>query len=184
MKDTTIIVAVITAGASIITACIVRYLENRAKLEQALREKKIPVYERVIKLTREMIINDKVKPPNELFDILNEVATWSSANVFNTFTRLHGVIQGTSPLRNYDTVKNRHFFRNRDFNQATLSFFLFSKLLSEIRIDLGHKDITVKFVSDRNRVIEYDIYNEMSASYFGKDFMGKIQQCAEPDREN
>lgn len=123
-----IIAGSVTVIVSIVSLIISKYYERRDKIQQEIRQKKIPVYEELIAFLTTMLFAEKMDEtkPTEVeiikffANFTNKIIVWGSDEVLKAYQtmRFHS-LQGKNPL---DVL------------------FLYEKLLLEIRKDLGHKN--------------------------------------------
>lgn len=132
-----IAVAIITAGATIFVATIsavsARKAEKLQANEQLIREKKTPIYEKIVK-----ILFDTMKPENrekstqiasKLREHNSDIVIWGTDDVILSWIKFREASDPTS----------KHV--QEDKKEVLL---VFEQLLYEIRKDLGHSNLKLK----------------------------------------
>jgi hypothetical protein len=143
-----IIAGSVTVIVSIVSLIISKYYERRDKIQQEIRQKKIPVYEELIAFLTTTIFAEKMgeTKPTEVeivkffANFTNKMIVWGSDEVLNA----------------YQTMRS-HTLNGK--NSVEL-LFLYEKLLFEIRKDLGHKNKNL----DRGSVLSLfvnDVYKHL-----------------------
>ena len=140
-----IVAGSVTVTVSILSVIISRHLENRALIKKELREKKIPVYEDLIKFLFKVLMGDKIgSAPSEkelikfMADNTQRIMVWGSDSVLESY------------------VKFRRLSLIADKVENPIDFMItYEEMLREIRKDLGHKnkglnqgDILSLFIND------------------------------------
>lgn len=121
--DPTVTIAIITAGVSIVSLFVTRYLQRRVELEKELLERKIPIYSSLIDSAGPVL--DAVRSGREVprMKVTKEVFTWGSNHVVTAYLlfRANSLI---SDEPDYEELRE-----------------LFVDLLVAIRKDLGYGDL-------------------------------------------
>jgi hypothetical protein len=120
-----------TVIVSVVSVVVSRYLEARAAIRKEHREKKIPVYEDLIRFMFKVMMGVKTgDAPNEneiiefMTDFSQRSMVWASDDVLNAWIRFRGASVDVA-------------------SQATNNFsvmFVYEDLLRAIRKDLGHQN--------------------------------------------
>lgn len=130
--NTSLAVGLVTASATIIVSVISiifsKYFERKAVIEDEHRQRKIPIYNKLIEFTFEILIsakNGKALESSEaerfMKDFTQEVLVWGSDEVINSFYKLRQA--SFNPVGEKEQV-----------------LFYFEDVLLKIRKDLGHKN--------------------------------------------
>jgi hypothetical protein len=145
--ETTIIVAIISGAVTITFTVLARLSESRtqakleqAKIDQELREKKIPIYSNLLSsltiMIREAI---EKKEPSQKMDMTKEITNWASNDVFNCYFTLRAALI-------------RKELQTQEIKQWM------AHLINAIREDLGHGTLPMD-----------DNYLEAMATLFYRD---------------
>jgi hypothetical protein len=126
-----LIAATGTIVVSVISVVISRYLEARATIRKEHREKKIPVYESLLKFMFKVLMGGKTgKSPSEqeVIEFMSNFTqlsmVWASDEVLNAWIRFRGTSMQEEEIKN---------------NPYAL-MFVYEDLIRAIRKDLGHKN--------------------------------------------
>ena len=120
-----------TVIVSVISVVISRYLENRANIRKSMREKKVPVYEDLLKFMFKILMGTKTgKQVSEkemldfMMDFTQKIMVWGSDSVLNAW----------ADFRDAST-------EGGDATETGAKLLIaYENLIREIRKDLGHKN--------------------------------------------
>ena len=141
--DAKLAAALLTASATVIvtvfSVLISKHLENRTAIEAALREKKEPIYQKLIDFVFNITFATKLgkEMPSEkeilqfLADMTRDLVVWGSPEVITEFSRF----------------KNSKLTQVGDGDSSGGAFdllFSMEEVFKAIRKDLGHKDLILK----------------------------------------
>jgi hypothetical protein len=98
--ETTIIIAIITAGVSLVSIIVSKYFERRIEVRRQLHEKKIKVYTDLLASFPPMMraLKNGEKPEN-ISGLMERVLTWSSSDVLLKYFAFLGYANSDSPLK-------------------------------------------------------------------------------------
>jgi hypothetical protein len=126
--------AAATIMVSVVSVLISKHFERKAIIELEHRQKKIPIYEKLITLIFQAVFADKLKDQalvqdqidESMRNITKELVIWGSSSVVKAFSKLR-IILATGVQK-----------------KPTDIMFPVENVLFAIRKDLGHKDRGVK----------------------------------------
>lgn len=140
-----------TVLVSILSVVTGKFLENRSKLREEHRQKKVPVYEKLIQFLFQVLFAEKLgEEPlsetkiNEFFsEFMPELVIWGDG----------GVIKSFGDMREFSA-------QLAESERAIEVMFLYERVLLEIRRDLGHSprelrkgDLLRLFITDIRRYL-------------------------------
>jgi membrane protein implicated in regulation of membrane protease activity len=145
-----IIAASATVFVSVLSIVLGKVYDRREQINREIRERKIPVYEDLIRFMFRVLMGEKTgNAPTEkemlefFLDFTQRIVVWGSDDVFMSWSKW-----------------KRHAARSTDKGSQAKSVFLYEDLLKAIRQDLGHKnkgfkqgDILAIFITDIDTVL-------------------------------
>lgn len=136
----TVVAAATTVFVSVLSVMLARFYERRQKIELEIRERKVPVYQKMVEGLVDGVMNASKGDTRELEALVNsltpQLITWASDDVIKAWKafKLYSGTESSDPIQ---------------------VMFEFEKVLQAVRIDLGHKrgdlakgDLLGLFVSD------------------------------------
>ena len=133
-----IIAGSVTVSVSVLSVVVGRYLENRARIAQELRERKAPIYEELQKFFFSALFAEAMgkKRPSEkemvafFAGFLPRLSVWGSDEVIRAFVE----------FRRYPSEKGPPKTRKAQMELLQL----YEKTVLQIRLDLGHHNVGLK----------------------------------------
>lgn len=132
--DSSIVVAIIAGSITILGYFITRYLERKQKIEQQIREQKIPIYEEFLKFFFEMLSREKT----------NKMSAEDMQQFIAKFNERAIIWLSDDSLKAYIEWRDQTTKTSNDKDNNLTSLVEFEKLLLSFRRDIGHKNLNLK----------------------------------------